>query len=222
MSRTEDTEGRLPPKLRNLPREQVRLVLDQPPCWEHLFFSEVLVHEIADLSDLKRDLQFGIASGSAVEMTPKAFKGWVEKRIDEARGFAVAIDQIMNRALPQALGPEGEAGDPEALLYCAKKLAGVYRSAMKWRLEFLRINVPPELEKLKTASASLGEQIAPQIEEFGSKVNRELKQAVLDMEAGKSVTLNFHLELASPGTQQIDDEVHRLNGLVKAGKLAWD
>lgn len=220
MSRmTDESESGLPPNLRNLPRAQLRLIREQPPCWEHLLFSEVLLHEIAALSDMKRDLQFGIASGSPVDMTLKAFTGWVQKRIAEASGFAVAIDQIMNRALPQALGPEGEDGDSEAIVYCARKLAGVYRSAMKWRLEFLRVNVPAELELLKAATASLGEQVAPQIEEFGSRVSRELKLA---LEAGKPVALDFRLELTSPGNDQIDHEVQRLNALVKAGRLSWN
>jgi hypothetical protein len=220
MSRAADeSEGGMPPKLRGLPRVQSRLILERPPCWEHLLFTEVLLHEVAGLSDMKRDLQFGIASATAVYMTPKAFKTWMEKRIQESLGFAVAIDQIMNRALPQALGPDGEDGDPEAILYCAKKLAGVYRSAMKWRLEFLRVNVPPELEKLKAATASLSEQVAPQIEEFGSRINRELKQAI---ESGRPAALHFKLELTSPGTEQIHYELERLNALVKAGNLPWN
>ena len=55
---------------------------------------------------------------------------------------------------------------------------------MKWRLDFLRANVSSELEKLKSAIGSFGDQIAPAIEEFGSRVNRELKQA---LESGKPV-----------------------------------
>ena len=219
---TDESNSGLPPKLRGLPGTELRLVREQPPCWEYLLFSEVLVREIAALSDMKRDLQYGIASGAVVSMTPKAFKAWMRKRIDEATGFAVTMDQIMNRALPQAFGAEGQDGDPEAILYCAKKLAGVYRSAMKWRLEFLGTSVPPELERLKAATMRLGERVAPQIEEFASRVNRELKQAVVDMQAGKPVALNFNLELTSSGTAEISHEVERLNALVKAGKLAWD
>ena len=124
MARTPDeSEGGLPPKFCGLPRAQSRLILEQPPCWEHLLFTEVLLHEIAALSDLKRDLEYGI-TGTPVDMTLKTFTAWMGKRMEEARGFAVAIDQLMNRALPQALGPEGQDGDPEAILYCERNWQG--------------------------------------------------------------------------------------------------
>lgn len=188
--KTDDKELGLPRKLRGLPRELSRLIVEQPPCWEYLLFGEALAHEIAALTDLRRDLEYGITSGAVVDMTPKAFlASWIPRKLDEARGFGVAIEQIMKRALPEALGPEGQAGDPEAILYCAKKLAGVYRNATKWRLEFMRVSVPAELSVLK--SLVLRFQVASQIEEFALRFNRELKQAVLDMEAGKAVTVNL-------------------------------
>jgi hypothetical protein len=216
------SESGLPPKLRGLPREQARLILERPACWEHLLFSEALLHEIVGLADLKRDWHYGIAPGATINMTPRAFSGWIQNRLEEARRFAVSVNQIMNQAFVQALGPEGEDGDPEAILYCAKRLADVYKGAMKWRLEFVKINIPDQLDKLKAATASLCDHIPPQIEEFASEINRELKQAIVDMEAGKSVSLHIRLELTTPGADGIDREVSRLNALIESGRLAWN
>lgn len=172
--------GGLPPKFRDLPGTQLRLVVERPPGWEYLLFSHALTHEIAALADVRRDWQYGIAVGPSTCMTPKAFTKWVPSKTDEGLRFATIAERILNEALPHAFGAPGTHGDAEAILYGARRLAGVYRSAMDWRLDFVKVKVPEELIKLKAATARLCDGVVPDIEEFSLKLQHDLKQAIVD------------------------------------------
>jgi hypothetical protein len=214
--------GGLLPRFRDLPGTQLRLIIERPSCWEYLLFSEALTHEIAVLADVKRDWQYGIAVGRSTRMTPRSFSDWSQTKAQEALRFITNVSQIIGEALPQAFGPPGTSGDPEAILYCAKRLAGVYRSAMEWRLDFVRAEVATELDKLKATTARLCDNMVPEIEEFSLKLNRELKQAVVDAQSGKKIVLDITLKLTSAGAAEVENETQQLRALIVSGKLDWD
>jgi len=214
--------GGLLPKFCALPGTQLRLIIERPRCWEYLLFSEAFAHDIAALADVKRDWQYGIAGGRSSRMTPRSFSEWSHSKLDEASRFIANTNQIIHEALPQAFAPPGTRGDAEAILYCANRLAEVYKNAMEWKLDFARAEVAPDLDNLKAATARFCDNMVQEIEEFSLKLNRELKQAVADAQSGKKVELHMMLTLTSPGTAEIEKELQRLRALIASGELAWD
>jgi hypothetical protein len=214
--------GGLLPRFRDLPGAQLRLIIERPLCWEYLLFSEVLTHEIAALADIKRDWHYRIAVGRSTRMTPRSFSEWSQTKTHQVLLLLANVNQIVDEALPQAFGPPGTSGDAEAILYCAKRLAEVYKSAMEWRVDFVRVEVPKELDRIKEATARLCDNMVQEIEEFSLKVNRDLKQAVVEAQSGKKVTLNFMLTLTSSGFAEFENEMQQMKALIADGKLAWD
>ncbi|MGB9456506.1 MAG: DUF4062 domain-containing protein [Bryobacteraceae bacterium] len=214
--------GGLPPSVRELPGAQMRLIIERPPHWEYLLFSEALTHAITALADAKRDWHYGIAFGRSTIMDPRAFTKWVEAKLEGVSRLIASANQIIKEALPTAFGPLGTSGDAEAILYCARRLAEVYKGALEWRSDFVRTGVRKELDQLKAAAAGFCDNMVREIEEFGPLVNRELKQALLDAQSGKKVDAVITLTLTGCGMAEITTEADRLKALIISGELSWD
>jgi hypothetical protein len=69
----------------------------------------------------KRDWQYGIAMGPTYSLKPSEFIKWSKEKNDEARRIATNLANIMNNAVCVALSPPGVSGDPDAILYAAKR-----------------------------------------------------------------------------------------------------
>ena len=212
----------LPARFRELPGNLLRLIIEQPPHWEYLLFSGSLAHEISELADLKRDWRYGIVEGPCSRMTPRHFMDWFQTKVRDINLAVTNTNRILSEALPRALGPPGVSGDPGAILHCAKRLAGIYRTALEYRLDFGRVELHPELEKLKAAAARLSDNVVREVEDFSSNFDRDLKQAIIEARAGKKVEANAMLKLTSSGTEEYSEEVRRVTALCLSGALPRD
>jgi len=65
--------GGLSPRFRDLTGPALRLLVERPPGWEYLLFTEVLDSGIESLADLKRDWQYRLALGPGTQTNPSEF-----------------------------------------------------------------------------------------------------------------------------------------------------
>src|SRR2546426_703132 len=143
------SSGGLSARFRDLHGPALRLVIERPPGWEYLLFSQALEDELKGLSDLRRDWQYRIAIGAGARLSPKQLFLCIPEKFSEVRRIASNMATIVNEALQAAFGLPGQSGDPEAILYASHRLAGTYRTALEWKLEFERLDVPEEMETLR-------------------------------------------------------------------------
>jgi hypothetical protein len=214
--------GGLLPAFRELPGTMLRLIVEKLPFWEHLLLAEGLEFEVHALAGLKRDWMFGIAVGQGTSMSPRAYSKWCRTKLDEASRICGNANRVINEALPKALGPPGVAGDAEAIVYCARRLADLYRSAMEWKLDFARVQLPEEMTRAKAISASFCDNMVREIEEFCVNFKRDLKTAIADVQLGKPVVFTATLKLTGPGASDLEAELDRVAELVRSGELSWD
>jgi len=212
----------IPPKLQRLPGPLLRFITECPPYWEYLFFSEVLEEELKKLGDLKRDWQFNVAQGRHVRLKPSQFqKRAIEKNL-QAEQLMENMKTLVERTLPDAFGPPGKSGDPEAIYYVAKRLAGVYRDLLEWKLEYQRMDVPDELKRLKALAASLCDNTVSEMEAFSRALKASLINAVESARKGQSVRIHLKLALTGPDFAEAEREFARIEGLIQSGKFRWD
>ena len=130
---------------------------------------------------------------------------------------------IVNEALQAAFGLPGQSGDPEAILYAAHRLAATYRTALEWKLEFERLDVPEEMETLRLLTGSFCDNMVAEVEEFSHTLKRSIPDAVARAQAGQRVELKLTLKLTVPDrNQEYQHELQRIEGLIQSGMLGWD
>jgi hypothetical protein len=214
--------GGLPPRLRNLRGSLLRLVVERPKGWEYILFSSALDEALTDLADLRRDWQYGVATEESVVMTINQFVHWMPTKTSDALRMMANMNIMIKSALPFGFGPPGVSGDPEEILYAADRLAGIYRRALEWKLEFLCLVVPAELEKLRSIASRFCDNIVPEVEEFSRKLSGSLATAISDMRLGKQGTVNMTLTLTMPDDCDVQPEFDRITSLIKAGVVDPD
>lgn len=214
--------GSISQRLRNLRGSLLRLVVERPKGWEYLLFSSALEQALTDLADLRRDWQYGVATGESVIMTTNQFVHWTPTKTADALRMIANINIIIGTALPAGLGAPGVIGDPETILYAADRLAGIYRSALEWKPEFLCLVLPAELENLRSIISRFCDNIVPAFEEFSRKLSSSLATAISDLQLGKQGTVNLTLKVTMPDDSDLQLEFDRISSLIETGVLNPD
>ena len=212
----------IPAKLQRLPGPMLRLITERLPYWEYLFFSEALEEELRSLSDLKRDWKYNVASGGGALLKPSQLVKRVQEKNNEASRMKANVESLVKQALPAAFGQPGVSGDPEAIFYVAKRLGGVYRNLLEWKLDYQRFQVPEEMQRLRLIAATMCDDMVLEIEEFSHELKTSLTNAVEAVGKGQSVKVHLTLTLTIPAPPEIEQEIARINGLVKAGAIRWE
>src|SRR5262249_24072566 len=140
---------KLTPALANLSGKSLKVLIERPLGWEYSFFSAVLADEMDRDQELKWDIAYGLKLGkihSVNELIPMA--EWIQQKTSEALALVQSVDRLLNSAIQEALGEPGMPGNPEQLVYVARRVAKVRKSLLEWSMECKLAQVRPECEKL--------------------------------------------------------------------------
>jgi hypothetical protein len=197
------------------------LLIDRPVAWEYLLFSEALFREIEACADLKRDWSYNLALGASVPMTAKNLFAYVQQKNTEASRLFTLFNTLFDQALTSAVGAPGQSGNPDSILYVASRAGTIYRAALEWKLEFLRVAVDDALVPLRSIAACLCDNAVMEVEAFASDLSNKLSDALAaPKDARREVTIT--LVLTVPDLTGFNEELERLAGLIQSGELAWE
>jgi hypothetical protein len=140
-------EGLVPSSIANLSAGGLKIAMERPFGWEHLLFSRVLRDELDALSDIERDLKFGIRLGPVRFLAITEAFPWLESQNQRALRIIESGGTLINVALPEALGPRGKPGDPELLVYVARRVGAVCKELTQWTRDFSEVEVREELRR---------------------------------------------------------------------------
>jgi predicted component of type VI protein secretion system len=214
--------GVLSRRFRHLEGKELRLLIERPKGWEYLLLGAALRREFEAMDDVKRDWQYGIALGSTFSLKPSEFFKWSREKSDEAQRIGTNLASIMNDAASVALGPPGVSGDPDAILYVANRFASVYRSALQWKIDFLRVALPAEFDKVKALAATFCDNLVREVEEYQSTFETRIEDALQSIVPGQTQVLHLKLTLTSVDITPFTEELARLADLVGSGAIKWE
>lgn len=214
--------GVLATKYTHLSGRELRLIIEKPPGWEYRLFSEAIQREISSSLDLRRDWTYNLVLGSETSVRPSEFVQQIGQKNSEAIRIISNLQALFDKALPAALGPAGHPGDPESIIYVANRVGDIYRSLLRWRLEFFRQSPMDELLQLRTLAASLCDNTITEIEVFVSKLSSEIADALDKPPGGPSRVVTLTLTLTAPDQAPLKQELTRLTNLFTTRKLKWD
>jgi hypothetical protein len=173
----------VPESLRSLPADILLLAVERPFAWEYRLFEKLLAKEIADSQHLRLTAKYGDpqVSPAAGLPEPQVFE-WLQDRMHALTALVETSDRLVNVGLQEALGPQGEPGDPQKLFDVAHRLGDVYRSAIHWSLDFGRPRVPTLLQRLVQLTSRSGGVLTAGIEELHDKLWYQLERAMATSE----------------------------------------
>jgi hypothetical protein len=214
-SRRRIKSANLPPQLADLKGVSLEILLEQPPCWEHLLFANTFAEEIRRVKEHEWDVQYDVILGPAPRLTkPVEVFEWVSKHMDEEQRIIDSFTNLVNVALPDALGSPGVSGDSEKLVYVSRRLGDTYRSAFEWASEARRIGVPEEYRKIVSIVGGFLNSIIKQVEEFSTNFRTQLNAGIARGQAeGGTIVIEMTISFELHGLDEFNREIKRLRRL---------
>jgi hypothetical protein len=204
----------IPETLRHLSGETMRLLIERPSHWEYFFFAESLRNEIERYRDTRRDWEHGISFGREMPMKLPELSLWIGGKCDEATRLWHNAEHLLGDAIQKAFGPPGTPGNPEEIWYVAVKVGEIYQEILRWKLDFLRVSVAPDHEKLKALTSCMCDNNVHELEEFPNSISSTLRDAIAQsLETKRKVQVTSTLTLTVPDTTELLQELERLRSL---------
>lgn len=202
----------LPPQLANLTGTSLRLVLERPPYWEHQLFANTFAEEIKRVKEHDWDVQYDIILGSGPHLKEGSeVFAWISKQMSESRRIVHSFGNLVNTALPDALGPPGVSGDPVKIVYISRRLADSYKAALDWSREAKRISVPDGYQKIVSIVGCFLSKITKDIEVNSESFLERLNEGIAKGEAqGGTIVVNLTLTFDLHGLDEFEKEMDRL------------
>jgi hypothetical protein len=203
--------AKLSPELMNLDIRPLRVLLEKPFGWEYRFFSVALRCELDGLAGLRRDLQYGLLLGPVKRLgdLPEIAK-WVLPQLERMKRFAISAEALTHKALVEALGPSGQPGNPELLLYVAQRVSEIVRQALQWTQDFTSMDVDDEFRRLLELTSNFSRNIIEKIDSLPQLIDAEMDKADAASSRGETYSGKILLVLDMPYTPELADEIDRL------------
>lgn len=202
---------KLPASLANLSGTSLRLLLEKPTAWEYKLFTSVLDSEMDKNQELKWDLQHGVKTGAIIQLEDSlSAQLWVQQRMKDAINLTRSASKLMNKVIQEAVGKLGEAGDPEYIVYAARRLAVLHKKILEWSIDFICAEVPPKFRRLFDLISNMTADFITQLESIPSGLDMEIVKAVEAHEKGLSYAASFNLKISIHNIEEIEAEFQKI------------
>ncbi|HXO21918.1 MAG TPA: DUF4062 domain-containing protein [Thermoanaerobaculia bacterium] len=204
-------DGREYSTIRGLSGAPLRVALEQPPGWEYKLFAEVLIQEVGARRNLREQLRLGITHGPFEGLAMEDFHSWGKVRVEELVRILEALKTLGNKELKRALGPMGESGDIEHLVFTARSIADLYQEAIEWGLRIRRVVPKEDVNCVVRTMEGFADDILEKLEAFGPLVLQEIDSLVEASRRGELVgTGSVILNLELPGLDEFTKAMAQL------------
>lgn len=178
-------------------------------------FHSGLSDELIADQKLKWDLSYGLKLGRIHDLgaLPQMMQ-WVQQKLKDIGGLVHSAERLMNKAIQEAMKEPGVSGDPEHIVYVARRIAQVRRELLIWTIEFHCTEVHPECEKLISLISAFSRNVLDQLESFPKLVDDEIDKAVDAHERGGKYVATINLAFTAPSSDELSVEFQRLNDIL--------
>jgi len=202
---------KLSPVLAELTGKSLKVLWEKPIGWEFRLFTSVLADELNADQKLKWDLSYGLKMGRIHDLgeLPQMMQ-WVQQKLKDIQGLVYSVDRLMNKAFQEAMKEQGVSGDPEHIVYVARKIAQIRREVLVWTIDFNCAEVKPECERLISLISASSQNVLEQLESIPKLFDEETDKAVAAHERGEQYPAHLHLTLTIPNSDKICAEIERV------------
>lgn len=185
----------------------LQIYIERPVGWEFLVFAKLLQDGITSHSRRRLDLELGITFDKVVDIKDwKAAFAWQSYKVEQILQIVNSLTQAFNGGVSKAVGEPGQAGDIDRIAHVASRIAEGYVQIIEWSLEFHRLLIDPELEKLVSLASRFGTSVLREIEDFSDSLFSNVEIAL----AEQHKTVDITLKLSAPDTKDYLLEAERI------------
>jgi len=190
------------PKDPNLSGESIKLILEKPSAWEYYLFAQSLIDQINALDDIRREYELGLVLGIREQVSLDNFSAWLHLRLEELTLVVQALNKLVSTAIEQSLGPPGQPGDADAIIFVTRKLATIYREAIEWSQRIQRASFDEELATVQSEMAVFSSSIIDQISTLGPNIKKQLEEFFALPEPRETRVIEIKITISIPNADK--------------------
>ncbi|MGD8452699.1 MAG: DUF4062 domain-containing protein [Phycisphaerae bacterium] len=189
-----------------------RLSIERPRAWEIRLLDRVLRDKLTEAQEAKWDLQNGLSLGPRQRQERKQVMDWVMTQFAELVDTVRALDKLLNTTWPEAAA----AGNPRKIIYVAKRVGDIYRTAIDWSLQFRRVHVDDDFRRLLGTASRASCSCVDVIEALSTQISHAVKQTLdTPIKEGETVSPTIRVRLDFPAglMEELEEETVRVAAL---------
>lgn len=194
----------------DLSPEAVRMLVEHPYAWEYKFLAAVLKNEFEKLKESKWNFKYGFFEDNTTSKEPYALLDDISEKTEGILKLIDRLDVIINTALKDALGEQGEPSDLEMIVYTSKHLASLYQKLANWGLYFKSLHTDDAFSHLLQLMYELPISSMKSIDEFVNRLYKEVMN-IPDIDDGNEQVISVTCKLDEANTEDINAELNRLS-----------
>jgi hypothetical protein len=187
----------------------LKIYVEKPSGWEYLAFAKILQDRVFVHQSKRLDLELGISFGPVTSLPnlPSAVE-WVLGKITQIIQIVENLSNALNAGIKKAVGEPGEPGDIYRIEHVASRIADGYAEAIEWTLEFHRLSIDSNLERLMQIARNISANMLSEIEVFSAELFGKIQYAIENHNPGDSV--RFTLTLTTPDVTDFSEELAKI------------
>jgi hypothetical protein len=199
-------------EFQNLSPKGLELLIQRPAYWEYSLFAQALKDGIRSFEDQRYDLKYGVSLGNSIEIGNLVdLSTWLSNHTDDILNTISSIENLINSALPVALGPPGVAGNAKEIVYIASRMSQAYKRMIEWTLEFRRVKVESDFERLIELSSGMAMNMITEIEDFTERIYNEIDTVLSNLTDGSEKrVVTMTLTLTAPDMSALHEELEKV------------
>ena len=195
--------------LSRLKPRALQICVERPPGWEYLLFARVLADEVAARLDKKLDVELMISLGPSIELKEYGeIFSWISSKSSWLIHTVRQLENILGAGLEIAIGAPGVPGDVRRICHLAIRLAQGYEQLLDWALEFPRVAVDEQFERVVQLTGAMSSNVLREVEEYSQSLYDVIAQYLTQpVKSGLKVTL----KLTVPDQSELFAEFKKLS-----------
>ncbi len=199
--------------LTNLQPKALRLAVEKTDGWEYLLFAQILTDRIESYESKRLDTDLGISFGEPIILKEVLdVTSWISSRFDWISNTIKQLTDAINVGFINAVGEYGEPGDIQRIIHLATRIGDAYEQLLEWKLQFLRVSVDKEFEKLLTLASNFSSNAIQEIEEHSSNLYTDIESLLLNADtSGEVKIVKITLNFTVPDVNDFNSELKKLS-----------
>lgn len=194
-------------------RTALKIAVEKDDYWEFLLVGQLL-NDFFERSKNKRlDAELGISFGTPIELHGiTEVSSWVvSTKITSMLQTVDHLEKAMNNGYPKAVGEPGVEGDLTRIIHFVSRFSEAYEHILDWRLQFERVEVEAEFQKIIDLASTFTMNVIVEIEKFVSGLSKSIYSSIEKAENSEEMVREENiLTLTAPDITEFIQEMERL------------
>lgn len=170
--------GHDPEAVSGLGPNALRIALERPEAWEYRLFAQALSDAVATHSEARYMQKRGLTLGFGDRVSEDEFVAWMHAQLGDLKRIVLALRDLFDTTLHEALGPPGMPGDPRLITFAARAGGQAYGDMIAWCQRMRRANIDERYNPMIQAMSGFAENMMGRLEAMGPDMLHRIEDAL--------------------------------------------